>query len=319
MYDKIKVVVTESVNPFYNISLEARLLDVCDEKTVFMYLWKNDNTVVIGKNQNAFKECDIKKLESESGHLVRRMTGGGAVYHDVKNVNFSFYAHKDNYDVVKQAQVILLAVKKLGINAERSGRNDITVDGRKFSGNSFLTKGEIKLHNGTILVDTDTEKMTKFLTVSLDKMKSKGVDSVRSRVVNLKELCPGLTTERLQEKLLESFDEVYGLKAEIVCEKDLGLAEVDTIRKERFENDEWRFGTNPAFANVLEKRFDWGSAEIRYSSAKGVITEIKIFSDALDAEEIERVEGALNKKEIKALNETAKNEGTIYKDIVSLF
>jgi len=313
----LKIVITKSVKPFYNISLEARLLDVCDGRTVFLYLWRNESTVVIGKNQNAFKECDVKKLEAEGGHLVRRMTGGGAVYHDVKNLNFSFVTHKDNYDVVKQTEVILRAVKKLGIDAERTGRNDITAGGRKFSGNSFLTKNEIKLHNGTILVDTNTEKMMRYLTVSPDKMKSKGVDSVRSRVVNLNELCPGITTELLEEKLRESFEEVYGLKAERIDESEFDFEEIDKLRRERFQNDDWRFGANPVFENVLEKRFDWGGAEVHFTCEKGVIREIKIYSDALDAEEIERVEKVLRNKPLRSLKEA--NETLIYSDIVSLF
>ena len=102
MITKIKAIVTQSVNPFYNIALEARLLDVCDKDTVYLYLWKNDKTVVVGKNQNAFKECKVSLLESEGGHLVRRLTGGGAVFHDVNNLNFTFVAHADNYDLKKQ-------------------------------------------------------------------------------------------------------------------------------------------------------------------------------------------------------------------------
>jgi len=173
------------------------------------------------------------------------------------------------------------------------------------------------LHNGTILVDTDTEKMMRYLTVSPDKMKSKGVDSVKSRVVNLSELNPSVTTELLEEKLSESFEEVYGIEAERVDEKEFDLDEIGKIQKERFQNDTWRFGANPVFENVLEKRFDWGGVEVRFASKKGTITDIKIYSDALDADEIERVEKVLKQRPLRDLNE--KNETLIYRDIVSLF
>ena len=320
MITKIKAIVTDSIDPFFNISLEARLLDVCDENTVYLYLWKNDKTVVVGKNQNAFKECKVTLLESEGGHLVRRLTGGGAVFHDVNNLNFTFVAHEDNYDLKKQQTVLLNAARHLGINAEISGRNDILADGRKFSGNSFLTQGQIKMHNGTVLINTDHSEMAKYLTVSQAKMKSKGVDSVRSRVVNLIEFDKTLTTDKMAKVILQSFGEVYGLPVQMVKYDQLGNDEIEKIKTQIFANDDFRFGRNPSFSNSVSKRFDWGEIEVVFQSQKGVITDIEVYSDALDTEAVAQTKQFLLGKEIAHLNKLKlDNENKVLIDTVSLF
>ena len=287
MITSIKAVVTDSTEPFHNIALESRLLDVCDGHTVYMYLWRNDKTVVIGKFQNAFQECDIDRLQSVGGTLVRRLTGGGAVYHDVNNLNFSFVAHKDNYDKARQQAVILRAVRRLGIKAEVSGRNDITVDGKKFSGNSFLTRGDVTLHNGTIMIDTDKDMMSKCLTVSKDKMQSKGVASVRSRTVNLRQYDKTLTTGKMALELLRAFGDVYELPVQLIKEDELGSAEIEKIKTDVFMNDAFRFGTNPSFTDTVSGRFAWGGVEVRYSSGRYAVSVreriCKVFAGRLQA------------------------------------
>ena len=319
MYNKIEIIISQKINPHYNISLESHLLDTCASDSVIMYLWKNDSTVVIGKNQNAFKECDVSRLKKEGGHLARRLSGGGAVYHDIKNLNFTFVTHKDNYDLKKQMQVILHAANKLNLNAVQTGRNDIEIDGRKFSGNAFLSRGDYKFHHGTIMIDTDREKMSKFLTVSQAKMQSKGVESVKSRVVNLIELYPGLTTDAMEKLLCESFSEIYGLTPQVIQEKDLKVEEIKKFMQEKIATEEWILGSNPAFENVLEQRFSWGGVEVNYTSEKGLIKDIKIFSDALDADEIEKAELLLKGKKLTELEEIGKQESEIIKDILFMF
>ena len=131
-----------------------------DREQQAMYLWQNRHTVVIGKNQNCWKECKVNSLENDGGYLVRRLSGGGAVFHDMGNLNFTFMVRQPDYDVEKQQGVILRAVQMLGIHGERTGRNDITVDGRKFSGNAFLQVGEQCYHHGTIMLNANTEDMS---------------------------------------------------------------------------------------------------------------------------------------------------------------
>lgn len=220
MIDKLKLYRGQSFDPFFNLAVEEYLLQNTDEGCCTLYLWQNQNTVVIGRNQNAFKECRTTLLEDEGGKLARRLSGGGAVFHDLGNLNFTFLVPTADYDLDKQLKVIELACEKLGVKVERSGRNDILADGRKFSGNAFYKNGPRAYHHGTLMVDVDREKMGRYLNPSKAKLSSKGVDSVRSRVVNLKELAPDTTIELLSQKLAEAFGQVYGLTYE-----EIGLTE----------------------------------------------------------------------------------------------
>ena len=155
MSKRLTVIEGISTSPYENLALEEWLLNHVAADEVILYLWQNQHTVVIGKNQNAWKECNITTLEADGGHLARRLSGGGAVYHDLGNLNFTFLAQKENYDVSKQTDVILNALAALGIVAEKSGRNDILVDGRKISGNAFYDhKGRCYQH-GTLLLNVD--------------------------------------------------------------------------------------------------------------------------------------------------------------------
>src|SRR6056297_3015303 len=207
---KAKYAAGEGYNPWYNLALEEYLLDNLEENEVILYLWQNDNTGVIGRNQNAWKECRSELLAEEGGKLARRLSGGGAVYHDLGNLNFTFIMDKDNYNLKKQLKVILEAVRDQGIEAEFSGRNDLVVKSKKFSGNAFYVGSEAAYHHGTILVDTDFQKLVKYLQVSREKIESKGVDSVRSRVINLKELKNELTIKDIKKSMATSFKDIYG-------------------------------------------------------------------------------------------------------------
>ena len=181
-----------------NLARDGYFLENNKKGDVVLYFYVNKNAVIIGRNQNAWKECSIANMDADGVQLVRRHSGGGAVFHDNGNLNFSFITDEKHYDLNRQMRVILNAVSKLGLKAELSGRNDITVDGKKFSGNAFsLAKGN-RSHHGTILVNADLTKLSNYLCVSKEKMRSKGIDSVRARVCNICELSSGLTVEALR-------------------------------------------------------------------------------------------------------------------------
>ncbi len=278
--------------PYPNFGMEEYLLYHVEEEECILYLWQNEKTVVIGRNQNAWKECRREELEAAGGHLVRRLSGGGAVFHDLGNLNFTFITRKDNYDVTKQTEVILRAVNKLGVNAERTGRNDITVDGRKFSGNAYYETGDFCYHHGTILLSVDKEEMARYLNVSREKLRSKSVDSVKSRVANLIEFVPDLTVRRMRDSLEESFGEVYGLPAgpfppERLCEDEV------RERTERFASWEWKYGRKIPFSDEAAARFTWGEAQVLVHVEEGSVQEGKIWSDALDTDFMKAAEDIL--------------------------
>jgi lipoate-protein ligase A len=208
------IVQTGETNPYRNIALEKFLLDVVPPETCILYLWQNRQTVVIGRNQNAWAECRAAELEGEGGFLARRLSGGGAVFHDLGNLNFTFLVPQEDYNLERQSSVILQAVRNLGIEAEMTGRNDIETGGRKFSGNAFYRGERNAYHHGTLLVRADIEAAGRYLSVSREKILSKGVESVRSRIVNLAECKPDITVSSLAGSLRSAFAEVYRVKAE---------------------------------------------------------------------------------------------------------
>ena len=288
MIDKITYIETANTYPYQNLAVEEYLLLHCDKEECILYLWQNRNTVVIGRNQNAWKECLVSKLEEEDGYPVRRLSGGGAVYHDLGNLNFTFLVRKENYNVDRQLNVILEAVKKLGIHAEKSGRNDILIDGHKFSGNAFYEQGDCCYHHGTLMVNVNLGELSRYLTVSKDKLKSKGVDSVRARVANLTEYAPDLTVDELKKKLLEAFEEVYGLKANILKDTDLDADEVEE-RTQKFASWNWIFGRKLEFQYELSNRFPWGQVTLQMQVRNGRIKDVNVYSDSMKPAFIEEV------------------------------
>lgn len=286
-------VISHSFDPWINLSIEEYLLDTVKENQVIFYLWQNKNTVVIGRNQNAWREARTEKLHQDGGRLARRLSGGGAVFHDDGNLNFTFIMRKELYDQEKQFNVILKALEKLDITAELSGRNDILVDGRKFSGNAFYHGKIASYHHGTILVDADMTKLGEYLNVSKAKLKSKGVKSVKSRVINLRELNPELTIEKIKEAMKASFEEIYAaLTLEESTEDILKIPEFKRYH-EKYSSRDWIFGKSPNFDFTAETRFNWGSIELGLSINAGKIKEAKFFSDAMDADLVQKLSESL--------------------------
>lgn len=294
-----------------NLARDGYFLENNKKGDVVLYFYVNKNAIIIGRNQNAWKECNIANMDADGVQLVRRHSGGGAVFHDNGNLNFSFITDEKHYDLNRQMRVILNAVSKLGLKAELSGRNDITVDGKKFSGNAFsLAKGN-RSHHGTILVNADLTKLSNYLCVSKEKMRSKGIDSVRARVCNICELSSGLTVEAMRRLVIESFIEEYGAASEYVFD-GTALAEVEE-RRERLASWEWRFGKTPQFDFETDKRFSFGDTQIYFNSRNGVIRETKVYSDCLDTELTTEIENALTgvhfrKEEIKAALSKMKDQ-----------
>lgn len=276
-----RVIRTHSHDPWHNQALEEALLEDVAPNEIILYFWQNEKTVVIGRNQNAWKEARWKELEADGGKLARRLSGGGAVYHDLGNINFTFVVDRKHYDLHRQLKVILNAVRDLGIEAEFSGRNDLVADGRKFSGNAFHARGDSAMHHGAVLVDVDLPMLTHYLTVSEDKIKSKGVTSVRSRVVNLSELNENATVDALVEAMTRAFVAEYGGEGEELSPAD--ITSDLTHLYEKFASWEWRFGRTPAFDVSFAHRFPWGGVEVGFTLEDARIVACTIFSDAMDS------------------------------------
>jgi len=268
-------------DPYTNLAIEKYLMDTLPEDACLLYLWQNQNTVVIGRNQNPWVECRTTLLEQEGGKLARRLSGGGAVFHDLGNLNFTFIVNKEDYDVDRQLSVIQAACATAGIRAEKSGRNDLLADGHKFSGNAFYQDKLHAYHHGTLLIDVDMDKLQRYLSPSKAKLEAKGVASVRSRVVNLKELSPALSCQSMKTHMKAAFSQVYGFAVEPVDLQPEDLAQIETMAQ---ENASWDFlyGTPLSFTFSCESRFTWGSVQVQLQAKDGRIQSAKVYSDAMD-------------------------------------
>lgn len=292
MIQKIQLFQSDSFDPYYNLAIEQHLLETVEDHICILYLWQNSNTVVIGRNQNAWKECRTTLLEQEGGHLARRLSGGGAVFHDLGNLNFTFLVPTADYDVNRQLSVICRACQDMGIPAEISGRNDVVVEGRKFSGNAFYQNGSRSYHHGTLLIHVDTEKMGRYLSPSKAKLEAKGVESVRSRVVNLREYRPDLTCRQMGEHLITAFEVVYGLPAETLSPESLDQPAVEALCK-RNGSREWLYGSKLPFTFSCEGRFDWGDIQLQLQVDAGLVQQAQVYSDAMDWSVAPQLEQAL--------------------------
>lgn len=297
MHKKFIVYLSESYDPKFNLSIEEWLINCSEPDDLILFLWQNENTIVIGRNQNPYKECDVKKLKEDDVCLIRRLSGGGAVYHDLGNLNFTFIASDKNYNLENNMKIIIDAIAKFGIECYFNGRNDILVQERKFSGNAFISDKDRNCHHGTLLVDVDLEKLSRYLTVSPLKLESKGIDSVLARVINLNELSPKITIESLKTELITSFNEFYKAESKIVI---LNEKEIDLIKYlEKYNSWEWNYSESPDFSIVLENKFNWGIFEIHLELSDGKIKDCKIFTDAIELENFKSLEKSLINSKLK--------------------
>lgn len=286
-----KILLTDSTNPWVNLAVEEYLLENFDGKPL-MYLWQNTNTIVIGRTQNAYRECRVAEFESEGGYLARRSTGGGAVYHDLGNLNFSFILPRQEYNLSKNLEVILGAVRSFGIDAAFSGRNDILAEGKKFSGNAFRHTKTASLHHGTILFDADMARLSRYLQPSKSKIESKGVKSVQSRVINLKELNPMIDIEKLKRAMTESFISVFG-ESDILTTQEYIPGKRLKPYINKYSSWEWRLGENPQFNTEKSIRYPFGEITYMLDVKAGRIEEARLYSDALNTDFIEALKETL--------------------------
>jgi len=278
---KTRIIIGNRWDPHWNLAFEEHLVSAAEEEEAILFLWQNRDTVVIGCNQNPWRECDLSAMNRDGVRLARRMTGGGAVFHDEGNLNFSFIVPKERFDVVRQGSVIAGALSEVGIQVLQTGRNDLTVDGRKFSGNAFLHKRRTSLHHGTILIGADMSRLGGYLQVDPAKLAGKGVASVRARVVNLAELVPGLQVEQVKALVRESFSREYGLPDEVEQADFDALPETVSQLAERNASWEWLYGRTAEFTMSVRVRFPWGGLEIGFLNRNARVEEAKVWTDSL--------------------------------------
>ena len=272
-----------TTDPSYNLAMEQYVFDCLPRDRMYFMLWQNDNAIIVGKYQNTISEINEEAVRERGIRVVRRLSGGGAVYHDMGNLNFTFSLRTEDYDLRRQQSVIVEACRMLGIPAEISGRNDILTNGCKFSGNSFYSHNGCSFHNGTLLLSVDMANLGKYLTPSKVKLESKGVASVRSRVINLTELRPSLTVAEMADAMVKAAETVYGLKAFMLSEADFDEAEIEK-RYQRFSSFDWNYGKSVPCTFECARRFSWGEVTVQLLVKNGCCEDAAVYSDAMDAE-----------------------------------
>ncbi|WP_335870116.1 lipoate--protein ligase [Bacillus sp. 2205SS5-2] len=283
-------------DPQINLAIEEFALKHLDIDETYFLFYINEPSIIIGKNQNTIEEINTEYVENEKLHVVRRLSGGGAVYHDLGNLNFSFITKDDGesfHNFKKFTEPVIKALEKLGVNAELSGRNDIMANGRKISGNAqFSTKGRMFSH-GTLLFDSEIENVVSALKVRKDKIESKGIKSIRSRVANIVEfLEEKITIEEFRALLLQYiFNGEENIQEYQLIEKD--WAKIHHISQERYQNWDWNYGKSPKSNVHHSHRFPIGSIDVRLDVNKGKIEQCKIYGDFFGIGDVEDIEEKL--------------------------
>lgn len=272
-----KIYLTNETNPYYNVAAERQLLTQAQDCTD-LFLWQNSPAVIFGRNQNVFAEINTEFLKQNNIIPVRRFSGGGAVFQDLGNVNFTFITKEKNADPQKYLTVIQKALSYFNINCEFSGRNDLLCNGKKFSGHAFYSDDDNYLYHGTIMVNVDLDILSKVLNPSFVKLQSKGINSVRSRVVNLSEVNENITTDNIKDALVRAFVEIFG-ESESVRTIDQNTFYAPLFQE--INKDKWIYGESPQFSIIFERKLSCGNVSISTDVHDGLIRQIKIQTDSL--------------------------------------
>lgn len=297
MPNQVKIYLSKVHDPAFNLAFETYILHHNTPGTVVFYLWQNDKTIVIGRHQNPYKECNLQKVKQDQVTVIRRSSGGGAVYHDLGNLNFTFIADEASYDVERQCNVIIDALKSFGLKCETNGRNDMTILGAKFSGHAYMQHENMFCHHGTLLVNSNLQILSEYLTVSELKLKTKGVDSVRSRVINLGDVYRSsredeLSVEMVKQALIKAFLKNYPYDATMI---DVGDDAEEPFIKEtmrNYETWEWNVSESMAFDVTYDQKFGWGLLELSFMCSEGAIIECDINTDCLLSEDFDNLKSS---------------------------
>lgn len=285
------------LDPHFNLALEEYVIRHLDlGQNVFM-LWQNEPSVIIGRNQNTIEEINAKYIKENRINVVRRLSGGGAVYHDSGNLNFTFIMQdqKDEVnDFRKFTDPVIKVLQSLGIPAEFSGRNDITIEGKKFSGNAQYACNNRLLHHGTILYNSDLSVVQNALNVRIDKIESKGIKSVRSRVTNVAPyLKEPLSIDAFKDILVQSILETNDVSTMTYQLTEQDLEKIQEIMEKRYLTWEWNYGESPAFDMQKVRKYEGGLLDLRVQADNGKITGLKIYGDFFGKYEVSELEQSL--------------------------
>ncbi|QOI11088.1 lipoate--protein ligase [Blochmannia endosymbiont of Colobopsis nipponica] len=300
----LRLLVSNFHNPWFNLAIEECIFHNIENNQSILFLWRNYNTIIIGRAQNPWKECNTRRMVRDGIRLARRSSGGGAVFHDLGNTCFTFLSSKKDYNKNISTTIILDGLKYFDIHAKISGRNDLLVQTkageRKISGSAYRETSYGKFHHGTLLLQTDLTKLAYYLNPDIKKLQTKGIKSVRSRVANLNELNSNINHKQLCYALQKEFCNFYKkqINPEIISLENV-LKKIPGFSKQLTHQScwDWNFGAAPMFTHYLDNYFTWGSVALHFDIKNGIINRSCIFTDSLYPEPLE----SLSKKLVGVL------------------
>ncbi|MBF7093859.1 lipoate--protein ligase [Streptococcus sp. HF-1907] len=292
----MKYIVNTSKNPAYNIALEAYAFKELRDIDEIFILWINEPAIIIGKHQNTIQEINKEFTDAHNIHVVRRLSGGGAVYHDLNNLNYTIISNKANegaFDFKTFSKPVIDTLAKMGVKAEFTGRNDLEINGQKFAGNAQAYYKGRMMHHGCLLFDVDMTVLAQALKVSKDKIESKGVKSVRARVTNIIDhLEKKITVQEFSDAILAQMKEEYPEMEEYVL-NEAELAAIQDLRDQQFATWDWTYGKAPEYTIERSVRYPAGKITTYANVENSIIKGIRIYGDFFGVRGVEDIENLL--------------------------
>jgi len=291
MIRRTACLIARSSDPYRNQALEKHLMDTLPENTAILLMWQNRTTVMLGRAQNPWYECPVDDFTAKEGCIARRLSGGGAMYQDMGCLNFSFILPKTRFDIPRQLSMIGMAAGAFGIQAQASGRNDLSVNGQKFCANAFFKSGSAAMHHGTILVNAQLGRMVNALTVEERKLPP-GLKKPFPQVANLADVGRGVSMENLQECLYWAFGRGFGMQPGMLDERMMDARSIEESAA-RFASQGWIYPSGIPYTFTVSERFPWGGVTVQMRAEGGIVRDVRVYTDAMEAALFSHIEQAL--------------------------
>ncbi|HFQ8395074.1 Lipoate-protein ligase A [Streptococcus agalactiae] len=292
----MKYIVNTSNDPAYNVALEAYAFQKLTDIDEIFILWINEPAIIIGRHQNTIQEINKEFIDKNGIHVVRRLSGGGAVYHDLNNLNYTIISNNTQegaFDFQTFSKPVIDTLAKLGVKAEFTGRNDLEINGQKFAGNAQAYYKGRMMHHGCLLFDVDMSVLGQALKVSKDKIESKGIKSVRARVTNIVDhLSEKITVQEFSDAILAQMKEEYPEMDEYVL-SDAELSEIQAMRDNQFATWDWTYGKAPEYTIERGVRYPAGKITTYANVENSTIKSVKIFGDFFGVKPVDDIEKML--------------------------
>lgn len=311
MINKLYLTYSDGSDPARNLAIQSVLLDNVLPGEMILYLWQNDNTVLIGRNQDIQKELNLKNIERDGVRIMRSASGGAAIYHDIGNLNYSFIARDSDFSAERQTEIVRKAICSLGIDAEIREKRAIFVNGKKVIGGGYYHEGGASVQQGTVLVNCDINKVMEYIVPDPERFTERGLVQINTRIANLCDTIPSITVEEVGAAIIAACEKEYNTKRILYTLPNLDLLEQKEFL---YRSRLWIYGRSIDFDHSCERRFPWGEVRFEFQTENGEIANLRVLSDSAEPSIIDAIREALlgvpfsTKAMVKALRYVEKSQ-----------